>query len=127
MGSDDNPVGDAQVATLHPEVAAAKGGDCHISEHQESDPALAPSQAYLREGRLPSDEKAGRKLVLKSLHYSLLDDVLYQVGEHSTITLVLLADHCHALFLEVHAGKFGVHLRDKKCTVSSVRTTGGWG
>ena len=114
IASERGPDGVVQVATLQPDVAAAKGGDRTMSKCHEEDPALTPIQASLRDGRLPTDKDAARRLVLEGPRYCLLNEVLYWVGEDGTLRLVSPTDDHHAYFLAVHAGKFGGHLCDKK-------------
>jgi hypothetical protein len=48
-----------------------------LREKQESDGELVAMVQYLKHGELPGDEKQGKKVVLESARFELIDDVLH--------------------------------------------------
>ena len=107
----DNCPDVGQVAALEPDRVPAEGGDPGVAMRQEADVTLALIRNFLRDGTLPAEEKAARKLLLDQSHYTLLDDILYRVMRDSTLRVIPPTEDQHPLFREAHAGTFGGHLR----------------
>ena len=84
-----------------------------LQQQQRSDPVLAVIR-FLEDGDLPIDEKRARELALTKSQYSILEGVLYHIEPDKTLRIIPAECQRRGLFEEVHAGKFGGHLRDAK-------------
>ena len=63
---------------------------------------------------MPIDVKRARELALTKSQYSILEGVLYHIEPDKTLRIIPAECQRRGLFEEVHAGKFGGHLRDAK-------------
>ena len=79
----------------------AKSGEGTLSERQWGDPDLRQVLEYLETGKLPSDQKRARELVLSRQQYVVVDGVLYYVAGDKTVPPV---GERESLFREVHGG-----------------------
>ena len=95
------------------QVPAEDGEGVSITEKQLKDLTLQPIIQYLQEGTLPVQEPA-KKLLSSKLNFLLLDHVLYHQESDKMLRIVVPSIDRYKLFKEVHAGKFGGHLRDAK-------------
>ena len=48
-----------------------------VKSLQQADQFLSPMLEYLKDGKLPLDDKKARRIVLESQYYSLLDNILH--------------------------------------------------
>ena len=67
---------------------------------------------YLETGRLSSDQKKARELVLLRQHFVEVEGVLYYIRSRARI--IPHTVERENLFWDVHGGTFGGHLREAK-------------
>jgi len=82
-----------------------------LAERQRRDPYLMSLIAYLEDDVLPSDDRMAHELILGRSQYVLNDGVLYRVESDKVVVPEIDQER---LFMEVHAGEFGGHLREAK-------------
>ena len=85
-----------------------------LAERQRVDPYLMSVIAYLEDNVLPRDDKEARELILGRSQYVLNDEILYRVETDKTLRVVVPKSDREDLFMKVHTGKFGGHLREVK-------------
>ena len=84
-----------------------------IQSCQEADQALVPLLEYLKDGKLPSDAKLAKRIILESQYYSLLDNVLHH--ESPSYTCVVVPKELQSQVIgEAHGGLFAGHFSEKK-------------
>ena len=83
---------------------------------QQEDSDCSEQIAYLRDGVLPDDELASRKVVLESKQFQVVDDVLYHENPAFPDRSCIVVPEClrHTLLKESHCGRFAGHLSEKK-------------
>ena len=96
------------------QIPAEDGEGVPLSDRQLKDPTLKSVVQYLQEGVLPVDEGSARKLLAGKSSFVLLDNVLYHQEADKTLRIVVPEADRYTLFKEMHAGRFGGHLRDAK-------------
>ena len=102
------------VAATNPSWESAKGGEPTLSTLQRADPQIAPIVEYLEKGELLEDDKRARELALTKSQYTIVDSVLYRVESDKTLRVIPPTSQRENIFLEVHGGRLGAHLRDAK-------------
>ena len=102
---------------LSPEVSP-KGGDTTLSDQQRSDPELQEIITLLTDSSLPDDNKHAKELALTRSQFVMLDDVLYYLAKDKSLLVIPLASSQEKLFLDVHSGPYGAHLRERKFRVN---------
>ena len=95
-------------------VINSLASDDSLGTYQDSDMGLRVIKEYLKDGKLPSEDRVARELVLSRAQYELIDDVLYHVESDKTLRVIPPVNHRKALFDEAHSGLFGGHLRSAK-------------
>ena len=84
-----------------------------IQSLQQADQFLSPMLEYLKDGKLPLDDKKARRIVLESQYYSLLDNILHH--ESPTHTCVVIPKGLQKeLIEEAHGGLFAGHFSERK-------------
>ena len=95
-------------------VINSLASDDSLGTYQDSDMGLRVIKEYLKDGKLPSEDRVARELVLSREQYKLIDDVLYHVEPDKPLRVIPPVNHRKVLFDEVHSGLFGAHLRIAK-------------
>ena len=88
----------------------------NLGELQWADPSLVPMLQYLKDGLLPEDEQAARKILFGSKQYELIDGVLYFENPAYPERWCVVVPHelRDELIREAHGGCFAGHLSEKK-------------
>lgn len=85
-----------------------------LSDQQRSYPELREIITFLTDSSLPDDDIHARELALTRLQFVMLDDVLYYLAKDKSLCVIPLASSREKLFLDVHSGLYGAHLREEK-------------
>lgn len=76
---------------------------------------------FLREGKLPSDNKLARKIHVQAARYTLVDGILYRRGFTLPLLKCLSKDEAAYVLKEIHEGVCGSHSGGRMLAHKAVR------
>ena len=68
-----------------------------------------PMASYLKDGALPDDKDAARKLKVQATHFILIKDILYKRGFSCPYLRCLIPEEANYVMREVHKGVYRNH------------------
>ena len=63
---------------------------------------MTPIASYLKDGMLPDDKEATRKLKVKTAHFILVKDILYKRGFSRPYLRCLVSEEADYVMKEIH-------------------------
>ena len=85
-----------------------------------------PIASYLKDGMLPSDKEAARKLKVQAARFTLIKDVLYKKGFSRPYLRCLIPEEANYVMREVHEGVRRNHSRSRLLVHKLIRAGYYW-
>lgn len=75
-----------------------------VMKIQEHDEQMTPIVCYLKEGQLPENKNATRKVQIKATHFVIIDKALYRRGHSLPYLLYANKEEASYVLREIHEG-----------------------
>ena len=113
----------AKVASIHTDTITSllqsdplQNIEDSFAEQQQKDSWIRDMSLYLEHGNLPEDENQGRKIAAQSVHFAILDDILYYVDSkcNNRKRVIVPQQLQQEILQEGHCGMTGGHFSGKR-------------